>query len=202
MIYQRKLQGLEESLRELLSPLVSQSPNSAPIQSSTLYQDQRQSLKLCIHTFTHMLSPPPPSLCSIQACTLIPVCAKSNLWTSAGSTGCPSCTTCAPQSAPPPAAPTRRATPSRRTRAACPHTACRGCSWDRTTAPGDPLTLCIGPTASRTRSDINSPVGLSTKPARSGSAASQSASVAVLQTRGLAAPWKPVDSILKELFFF
>lgn len=67
-----------------------------------------------------------------QASTSIRVCAKSNLWTSVGSIGCPSCTTCAPRSAPRPAAPTLRATPSPRMRTACRLTGCRGCFWDST----------------------------------------------------------------------
>lgn len=61
------------------------------------------------------------------------MCARSNLWTSVESIGCPSCTTCAPRSAPLRAAPTRRAMQSQRTRAACPLTACRGCFWDSAT---------------------------------------------------------------------
>lgn len=73
----------------------------------------------------------PVALDFLQASTLTHVCAKSNLWTSAGSTGCPSCTTCAPQSAPLPAALTHRAMRrSRRTRAACPLTVCREFFWD------------------------------------------------------------------------
>lgn len=74
-------------------------------------------------------------LCTLflQACTSIHVCARLNLWTSVESTGFPSCTTCAPQSAPLPAALTPKATQSRRTRAACPLTACRGCFWDSMT---------------------------------------------------------------------
>lgn len=64
-----------------------------------------------------------------QASTLTPAFATLNSWTSVGNTDCRSCTTCAPRSAPHPAAPTRRATQSRRTRAACPLTACRGCFW-------------------------------------------------------------------------
>lgn len=73
----------------------------------------------------------PVALDFLQASTLTHVCAKSNLWTSAGSTGCPSCTTCAPQSAPLPAALTHRAMRrSLRTRAACPLTVCREFFWD------------------------------------------------------------------------
>lgn len=70
---------------------------------------------------------------SPQESTLILVFARSNSWTSVESIGCRSCTTCAPQSAPLRAAPTRRATPSQRMRAACPLTACRGCFWDSAT---------------------------------------------------------------------
>lgn len=68
-----------------------------------------------------------------QASTLTHASATLNLWTSAGNIDCRSCTTCAPRSAPHPAAPTHRATQSRRTRAACRHTASRGCFWDSAT---------------------------------------------------------------------
>lgn len=67
---------------------------------------------------------------SLQASTSTHACARSSSWTFAGSTGCRSCTTCAPQSARRRAAPTRRATPTRRTRTAFLRTACRGCCWD------------------------------------------------------------------------
>lgn len=66
----------------------------------------------------------------LQASTLTHASATLNSWTSVGSIGCRSCTTCAPRSAPRPAAPTRRATRSQRTRAACPRTASRGSFWD------------------------------------------------------------------------
>lgn len=49
------------------------------------------------------------------------------------STGYPSCTTCAPLSAPLPVAPTRRATQSLRKRTVCLLTAFRECFWDSTT---------------------------------------------------------------------
>lgn len=77
----------------------------------------------------------------LQAFTSTHVCARLSLWTSVESTGCPSCTTCALLSAPLPAAPTPRATPSRRTRAVCRPTACRGCFWDSTTRKENLLAL-------------------------------------------------------------
>ncbi|XP_027880103.1 leucine-rich repeat-containing protein 58 isoform X1 [Xiphophorus couchianus] len=61
--------------------------------------------------------------------TLIHACDRSNSLTSVGSTGCPSCTTCAPRSALLPAAPTLRATQSLRRRTASLQTASKGSCW-------------------------------------------------------------------------
>lgn len=65
-----------------------------------------------------------------QVSTLTHASATLNSWTSVGSIVCRSCTTCAPHSAPHPAAPTRRATQSQRMRTACRRTASRGSFWD------------------------------------------------------------------------
>lgn len=77
-----------------------------------------------------------------QVFTLTHASATLNSWTSAGSIDCRSCTTCAPHSAPHPAAPTRRATQSQRMRAACPRTASRGSFWDSPPRWTKPSSVC------------------------------------------------------------
>lgn len=70
-----------------------------------------------------------------QAFTSTRASVTLSLWISAGSIACPWCTTCAPQNAPLPAAPTLRVTPTRTMTTAFPPTAFKEFCWDNLAHP-------------------------------------------------------------------